>query len=133
MHSSMAAFRSVSVIFTHALSRTLFGKTQAAEPSRFLGEVGKRVRSFRLGDARARAIGVPVEIRPLEGDTGPIQVTPALTVVREGQRVVHPRYGLGLVTRFEQGNGNGQPMVSVMFDSAGEKRLALAFAKLQPA
>jgi DNA helicase-2/ATP-dependent DNA helicase PcrA len=129
------------LVFTHALSRTLFGKTQAAAPSRFLGEVGKRVRSFRLGEARARAVGVPLEIRPGvdgEGDTGPLQVAaplaPTLTVVREGQRVVHPRYGHGLVTRFEPAaGGGGQPMVSVLFESAGEKRLALAFAKLQPA
>ena len=74
-------------------------------PSRFIAEAGKRLRAFKLGGARP--------------------------VVREGQRVVHPRYGAGLVTRLEP--GAGQPMVSVVFDEGGEKKLALAYARLQPA
>lgn len=96
------------VVLTRALSRTIFGKPRPGEASRFLTEpqVARRVRSFRLGGARP--------------------------VVREGQRVIHPRYGAGLVTRLEA-HASGQKMVNVTFDEGGEKRLALAYARLQPA
>ena len=90
--------------------RTMFGwsSAAAARASRFLTEpqVARRVRSFRLGGARP--------------------------TVREGQRVIHPRYGAGIVTRLEA-QASGQKMVNVTFDEGGEKRLALAYARLQPA
>jgi DNA helicase-2/ATP-dependent DNA helicase PcrA len=108
------------LIFTRALARTIFGRPRPGEPSRFLAEAGKRVRTFRLGQARPGR-----EVSRTETDTVPV-----LTSVREGQRVIHPRYGAGLVTRFEAGS---KPMVSVTFDDGGEKRLALAYARLQPA
>jgi hypothetical protein len=65
------------------------------------------------------------------GAETPAVEAPALTNIREGQRVLHPRYGLGLVVKLEVGP---QPMVSVRFDDgAAEKRLAVAFARLLPA
>ena len=102
------------LILTRALARTLFGQTRAGEASRFLVEAGRRVRHFRLGGSRVARAAEPS----------------ALASVREGQRVLHQRYGLGLVTRFETGP---QPMVSVRFDDGNERRLALAYARLQPA
>jgi len=95
------------LVLTRALARTLFGQTRPGEPSRFIAEAGRRVRHFRLGGSRAPRAAEPA----------------ALSAVREGQRVLHQRYGLGLVTRFETGP---QPMVSVRFDDGSERRLALA-------
>jgi DNA helicase II / ATP-dependent DNA helicase PcrA len=109
------------LIVTRALTRTIFGQPRPGEPSRFLAEAGKRVRHFRLGTAR------PGHLAPSGAATEPEQV---LRVVREGQRVVHPRYGPGLVVRVDLA---GQTMVTVRLDSGDEKRLALAFARLQPA
>jgi DNA helicase-2/ATP-dependent DNA helicase PcrA len=102
------------LVITRAQSRTLFGQARAGEPSRFLAEAGRRVRHFRIGQTKAALAAEP----------------PKLTTVRDGQRVVHPRYGLGLVTRFEPG---AKPMVSVRFDDGNERRLALEYARLQPA
>ncbi len=128
------------LIITRALTRTIFGQRRPGEASRFLGEVGKRVRQFRVGHARPslhRAATAP----PVPDAHAEPEPAPVLRVVREGQRVVHPRYGPGLVVRVEPG---AQPMVTVRFDGpkeptlepsqeATEKRLALAFARLQPA
>ena len=122
------------LVITRALMRTLFGQARTGEASRFLGECGRRVRRFRLGAARLAPAG------PAAGVEVPAAEAPAavtwMTSVREGQRVVHPRYGVGLVVRLESGP---QPMVSVRFfngdgdGDAVEKRLLLAFARLLPA
>jgi DNA helicase II / ATP-dependent DNA helicase PcrA len=117
------------LVFTRALARTIFGRPRPGEPSRFLAEAGKRVRHFRLGLARPGRAPEPVEGQA--GTAAPIENV--LKVVREGQRVIHPRYGAGLVTRLEPQGPGAQPMVSVAFDEGGEKRLALAYARLQPA
>jgi ATP-dependent DNA helicase UvrD/PcrA len=102
------------LILTHTLSRTLFGLVRCGEPSRFLRDAGRRVRHYRMGGARRRRE---------EGEIAGVMA------VREGQRVVHPRYGPGNVVHLE----DGQKTVTVRFDEAGEKRLALQYARLQPA
>jgi hypothetical protein len=50
-----------------------------------------------------------------------------LAKVEKGQRVRHARFGDGVVMRVEPG---AQTMVTVQFYDAGEKRMALALAKL---
>jgi DNA helicase-2/ATP-dependent DNA helicase PcrA len=114
------------LVFTRALARTIFGRPHPGEPSRFLGEAGKRVRAFRLGHARVGAAAPRAASEPA--------AEPTLSSVREGQRVVHPTYGPGVVVRLESG---ARPMVTVAFDGGAEgtreKRLALAYARLQPA
>jgi DNA helicase-2/ATP-dependent DNA helicase PcrA len=110
------------LFMTWAQTRTLHGKTRSARPSRFLTEAGRRVRWFRLGSAR------PGHLR----EDQPAPVTPeesVLGVVREGQSVVHPRYGAGVVVAVHEG---AQPMVTVRFETDGEKRLALHLARLRP-
>jgi DNA helicase-2/ATP-dependent DNA helicase PcrA len=111
------------LVITRALTRTLFGQPRPGEPSRFLGEAGRRVRHFRLGGARP---GQPSPFSAADAGAEP----PVLRAVLPGQRVLHPRYGLGLVLRLEPGP---RPMVSVRFDDGDEKRLALAYARLLPA
>jgi DNA helicase-2/ATP-dependent DNA helicase PcrA len=107
------------LVITRALARTIFGRTRPGEPSRFLAEAGRRVRHFRLGNAR-----------PGRTPQTPPEEPPALVKVIPGQRVLHPRYGLGLVVRLEPGP---RTMVSVRFDDGDEKRLALDYARLLPA
>ena len=49
--------------------------------------------------------------------------------LRLGQRVLHPKFGEGMVTAFE---GSGEhSRVQVRFMDAGEKWLVLAYANLQ--
>ena len=69
---------------------------------------------------------------PKEGVSGASQPEPAvLTVVHEGQRVLHGRYGRGVVVGIDQ--TGPRAFVQVRFDETGEKRLALELARLQPA
>ncbi len=49
---------------------------------------------------------------------------------RLGQRVLHPKFGEGVVLNAE-GQG-GSARVQVNFESAGAKWLVLAYANLQP-
>ncbi|MBI4508980.1 MAG: UvrD-helicase domain-containing protein [Deltaproteobacteria bacterium] len=124
------------LLFTHALSRSLSGQARGNPPSRFIAEAGRRVRRFRLGSARpgfraepGAELGAKPGAKPGTKKVEP--PPPSLLVVRAGQRVMHPKYGAGLVTKVEETLDN--PTVTVLFDAHGEKRLRLALARLAPA
>lgn len=112
------------VIFTHAASRRVSGHARAAEPSRFLREVGRRVRRFRLGGARAEAFAQKDSAHVLAhgADSAPF------SSVCEGAHVVHARYGQGVVLRVDPLPGTAD----VEFEAVGKKRLLLALAHLRP-
>ena len=54
---------------------------------------------------------------------------PAATELRTGDRVLHAKFGTGVVKRVE--DYQDTPKVKVLFDQVGEKTLLLAFAKLK--
>jgi DNA helicase-2/ATP-dependent DNA helicase PcrA len=113
------------VVFTHALSRTLLGRTRAGAPSRFLAETGRRVKRLRPPPSEPLKPSKPVnKIAPPIATAAPHMVN----VVKAGQRVVHDRYGVGLVLSVEGDVG----FVVVEFENPeiGEKRLSLAHARL---
>jgi DNA helicase-2/ATP-dependent DNA helicase PcrA len=105
------------LILLSTLARTMQGEVRTGAPSRFLVEAGRRVRRFRVGTARATA----------RAETQPGQAAEPLLQVREGQRVSHTSWGTGVVVACDG------KFVTVRFDEAGEKRLALSLARLRPA
>ncbi len=103
---------------TYAEVRRLYGQESSTRPSRFLIEVPPEyTETIRLRGGVGLA-GTPV--------AGPAADTGGL---RLGQRVLHAKFGEGVVLAAE-GSG-AQARVQVNFDLAGTKWLMLAYANLQ--
>jgi DNA helicase-2/ATP-dependent DNA helicase PcrA len=134
------------LVLTHAWSRTLWGQRVEAIPSRFLQEVPSelitdltstlptRRSSFSLDDdgfvgrstsfTEGRAFGT--------GAAPPVRSTGAEKLgLGIGDRVVHDRFGPGVVTRVE-GEGS-HSRATVNFDEHGTKHLVLAMTPLKRA
>jgi DNA helicase-2/ATP-dependent DNA helicase PcrA len=111
---------------THAESRRLYGKESYPFPSRFLREVPPEL----LEEVRGRGISRPA---------GTTKVAPAFSGMAKvevggfhlGQRVVHPKFGEGVVLSSE---GHGpQARIQINFQGVGAKWLVLAYARLEAA
>jgi len=103
----------------HAEVRRIRGSEFYPIPSRFLGELpADRVREVRMRGAVSR----PAYREPAQEPPGEFRL---------GQRVVHTKFGEGVVLKYE-GRG-AHARVQVNFQHAGSKWLVLAYANLQPA
>jgi DNA helicase II / ATP-dependent DNA helicase PcrA len=134
------------LVLTHAWSRTMWGQRVEAIPSRFLQEVPSelitdltstqptRRSSFSLDDdgfvgrstsfTEGRAFGT--------GAAPPVRSTGAeLLGLNIGDRVVHDRFGPGVVTRVEGEGAHSRATVS--FEEHGTKHLVLAMTPLKRA
>jgi DNA helicase-2/ATP-dependent DNA helicase PcrA len=115
----------------HAESRRMHGEINLARPSRFVREIPKSlVEEVRLKTAISRPaiggarLGSKNPSGNLDGSVDVPQTNLAL-----GQRVIHGKFGEGVVLNYE-GQGNNA-RVQVNFDDAGSKWLVLSYAKLE--
>ncbi len=97
----------------HAFRRTLYGRDEVSEPSRFLGDISADL---------------------LEGRSFTEQPSPALerartSQFRDGDRVRHPRFGEGIVLSSKTLSDDEE--VTVIFDSVGLKRCLAGFAGME--
>jgi DNA helicase II / ATP-dependent DNA helicase PcrA len=105
---------------TSAERRRLHGQEHESLPSRFLREIPAELVH---------------EVRPPTLVTRPVFARPAPTSADSGwsfgigQRVLHPKFGEGVVLSYE-GQGNGA-RVQVNFEDLGSKWLVLAYARLE--
>jgi DNA helicase-2/ATP-dependent DNA helicase PcrA len=107
---------------THAESRRLYGREECPMPSRFLREVPPGlVEEVRARGAARRATSGAAQTPITMDQTG---------IFRLGQRVVHPKFGEGVVLNSE-GRG-AAARIQVNFQRAGAKWLVLAYARLKP-
>ncbi len=127
------------VILSYARSRLRWGRFTFCEPSRFLEEIDplyiEKVKSTRQQDEHPQMAGyIPkaksnlIHLNQLEKRNPGRQATdPAKLAI--GMRVKHDRFGIGTLTHLE---GTAADMkATVHFDSVGEKRLLLRFARLE--
>jgi DNA helicase-2/ATP-dependent DNA helicase PcrA len=108
---------------TYAEKRRIFGRDEERQPSRFIEEVPEHLVKaiHRKVTVQAPTMMQKRVIDRSENETG----------LRLGQRVVHPKFGEGMLLDTE---GSGErTRVHVRFDQYGNKWLALAYAKLEPA
>ncbi|ORU90910.1 MAG: DNA helicase II [Cycloclasticus sp. symbiont of Poecilosclerida sp. M] len=106
---------------TYAESRRLHGQESYPMPSRFIREIpAELIQEVRLNARVSRPVTAeqPIGFRD-ESDAG----------FRVGQRVMHTKFGEGMVLNHE-GRG-AQARVQVNFDAVGSKWLMLAYAKLE--
>ena len=111
---------------THAETRRLHGREECPFPSRFLREIPVEL----MEEVRARGISRPAV--PSMGSHAPSgSLSGTDDGFRLGQRVIHPKFGEGVVLNSE---GQGpQARIQVNFPSVGAKWLVLAYARLEPA
>ncbi|GAB3180259.1 ATP-dependent helicase [Telluribacter humicola] len=133
--------------FSYAESRYQWGRLKMCEPSRFLMEVDQRyLNSSKTTRSLAERETSPAPMAFLKNmsqrPAAPSKpaaasnhvpssdFTPSDTSgLTEGQRVEHPKFGFGVVSKVDI-NGTDRKAV-VKFDSVGEKTLLLSFAKLR--
>ncbi len=110
-----------TLYLTHAETRRLHGTDTYNRPSRFLLEIPTElVHEVRMGGAVQRPYGRPAEAGHAAGAEGGL---------RMGQRVLHAKFGEGVVLQAE---GSGErARVQVNFAGAGAKWLMLGYANLQ--
>jgi len=116
---------------SHAESRRLHGEINLCRPSRFVREIPKSlIEEVRLKSAISRPSVGGAHLgrsNPSGNLDGSVEVPQ--TSLSLGQRVIHGKFGEGVVLNYE-GQGTSA-RVQVNFDSAGSKWLVLSYAKLE--
>ncbi|MDU0369003.1 ATP-dependent helicase [Hymenobacter endophyticus] len=134
---------------SYATSRYQWGNLRSCEKSRFLDEIDPKFVDFKYsagpGPDRAgpgespfghvferRSNLVPPAPRKTAATkyVAPSDFKPSDTSnLREGQRVEHPKFGFGTVSKLETVQGSTKAVI--LFEEVGEKTLLLSFAKLR--
>jgi DNA helicase-2/ATP-dependent DNA helicase PcrA len=105
---------------THSARRSLYGRTDANLPSRFLDELpAEAIARERLAPASWSGYGATAATRAVE----PRADIPELST---GDAVRHHTLGAGIVTRIEPDG-----VVTVRFEDGSERRLVLEYAPLE--
>ena len=111
---------------TYAESRRINGQENYNRVSRFVTEIPEElVQEVRLTNVVTKPA---MAVRPRKAG---FDIEVGGTDIRLGQRVVHGKFGEGVVLNYE-GEGK-QARIQVNFNSEGSKWLMLAYANLQPA
>ncbi len=109
----------------HAETRRLYGQEQYNKPSRFLREIpAEYVEEIRL----TTSVSKPTQFNRFGSAASHSAFEN--TGFKLGQRVLHEKFGEGVVLNYE-GTGS-QSRVQVNFDELGSKWLVTAYAKLTP-
>ncbi len=134
-----------NLVLTYATTRYFFGRLQNYELSRFIGEINPQflqknnekskniegsfstLRSLVGGQTRTTNNYTKINSTNKPTDTN-FTPSPA-TLIVEGARVEHSKFGVGTVKKVE--NISGDRKAQIAFDEAGEKTLLLSFAKLK--
>jgi DNA helicase II / ATP-dependent DNA helicase PcrA len=108
----------------HAWSRTVFGKTGQAKPSRFLDEIPEHLVDRPVKEVSTFSFGQTVS-RPARPEPRPDR----LAAVYPGEVVRHATWGEGIVVEVEGSDDNA--VATVTFSDVGTKRLLLSYTPLQ--
>ncbi len=134
---------------SYATSRFKYGNLIPCEPSRFLEEIDPRYLDMSAvvntrqesmfkpkenKDAKSFGTGYGMNVgkavsRPLPQIQVSANFTPSdASLIAEGQKVEHQRFGMGIVVKVEDTGDNRKAMIE--FEGLGQKTLVLKFAKL---
>jgi len=108
------------LVLTSAEHRRLYGQDMYPTPSRFVSEIPEHL----LNEVRSR----PTVSQPLYSPTS--QAPASVNGIGVGQRVMHAKFGEGVVINLEGSGAHAR--VEVNFEYAGSKWLVMAYANLQP-
>jgi DNA helicase-2/ATP-dependent DNA helicase PcrA len=108
------------LVLTSAEHRRLYGQDMYPTPSRFVSEIPEHL----LNEVRSR----PSVSQPLYSPKS--QAATPVNGISVGQRVMHAKFGEGVVINLEGSGAHAR--VEVNFEYAGTKWLVMAYANLQP-
>lgn len=149
MYVSMTRAKKMLFI-THCNERMVWGRTQFAMPSIFLGDISEKYLKFENSKITNKEnknqnennflehtptkIHTPRKLTKITTklSTDNQQSTQAQTIdcqYKEGQKVHHEKFGRGIVVSIESNTGDTR--VEVNFEKEGIKKLLIKFAKLQ--
>ncbi|GAA3997333.1 3'-5' exonuclease [Hymenobacter fastidiosus] len=130
---------------SYATSRYQWGNLRSCEKSRFLDEIDPQYVDFKFaaspagsGDGtfghvlerRSNLLPTPPRKTVATKYVAPADFKPSDTSnLQTGQRVEHPKFGFGAVTKLEKQDGSVKAIIQ--FEEVGEKTLLLSFAKLR--
>tara|TARA_B110000459_G_C16599665_1_gene490384 strand:- start:128 stop:2362 length:2235 start_codon:yes stop_codon:yes gene_type:complete len=133
------------LFITHASSRRMHGKTSFQSPSRFLHEIPANLRQDIVNAAQApryaresygssNSFSSGSMSRPTSSSIGPKYKLPKETNTNPnsyflGQRVMHAKFGEGVVINYEGDTSTGR--VQIKFKGQDAKWLLASYAKLQ--
>ena len=112
------------IFLTHAFRRTRYGDSEPSLPSRFLGDIPPEL----ISGSKARAERGALR-RATTWPSTEASLRTAEAEYQAGQRVLHAKFGEGMVVESRQRGGD--EIVTVAFEGAGVKRLMAGVAKLQ--
>lgn len=130
---------------SYATTRFKYGNLIPCEPSRFLDEIDPRYLDMSAVSIKREPLFKPKEnqnygtgygmnvgksvIRPqIEVKVSENFAPSDASLIREGQKVEHQRFGMGLVVKLEGDGDNSKALIE--FEGLGQKTLVLKFAKL---
>ncbi len=114
------------LVVSSAEHRRLYGQDLYPSPSRFISEIPEHLLNEIRGSHNAsHSVSAP------QYKTSSYASTETVNGVYVGQRVVHKKFGEGMVTNLE-GSGS-HARVQVNFEYEGSKWLVMAYANLSPA
>ena len=134
---------------SYATSRYQWGNLRSCEKSRFLDEIDPKYVDFKFSagpgpdragpgespfghvfERRSNLIPTPPRKTAATKYVAPTDFTPSDTSnLQTGQRVEHPKFGFGTVSKLETVQGSTKAVIQ--FEEVGEKTLLLSFAKLR--
>ncbi|WP_394799947.1 ATP-dependent helicase [Hymenobacter translucens] len=132
------------LVLTYATSRYQWGNLRSCEKSRFLDEIDPQYVDFKFSagpgsgespfghvlERRSNLLPTPARKTVAKGYSPPADFQPSDTSnLAAGQRVEHPKFGFGTVTKLETQQGSTKAIIQ--FEEVGEKTLLLSFAKLR--
>ena len=125
-------------ILTCAQNRWRYGRMEYDTPSRFIRDIDPELLSVQ-SDSKPQVVAPRQPEKPVDSfrpnfkrlyqavAPRPLATDPSPGELREGARIEHQRFGIGVVTRIE---GTGEnTKATVEFKNAGTKQLLLKFAK----
>ena len=124
------------LVLTNAEQRRFHGTYQNAKPSRFLNEIPSNL--VQEVGLRGTVIQPPSQteaamftVGKIKGRIGTPTMLPASAIgpLQVGQKVEHPRFGRGTILELEGSGPSSKALVD--FESHGQKRLVLGYARLQ--
>ena len=119
------------LVLSYAESRRLHGDVSLSRPSRFIKEIPSTlIDEVRMKTSAKQPLGsLNITCLNKPGSRASSHGEIPQTELSLGQRVLHGKFGEGVILNYEGQGPNAR--VQVNFDSAGSKWLVLSYAKLQ--
>lgn len=117
------------VCLSYAKNRQRFGMDSYQVPSKFLSEIDKKYLKITMEESKAQSYNKDWQRDNYSISYGNEYDQTENGMLKKGDKVLHPFFGVGWVEKIEGSGNNIQALV--LFESVGRKRLMLQYARLR--